>query len=453
MKKLTIILALLLAILIPTSGAMATTLTYLDISPRDARETYYKDMFAAYTAANPDVTIEYESVPWAEAYSKVVVLGAANDLPDLFNLYPSWTTEFNEGGWVVPLDEYIASSGILDTLLPNAVVPLEKQKDDFGGIYGMFAGMTMSCIYVRSDWIKEELGVDYTDLLEGWTWDRYIQLVYELTNAEKNRYGISFRGGFGGVDRVMEYMGTMRAEPWHLWENTDNPETLDYLVDTAEDAELMTKYVSMYWDGCAPTDSINWGFAEMVDAFAGGLTGTLFNDMEVVATLLASDLTTEQWGVLPVPSTTDGKIFQGLVGDSYQYAISAHSENPDAAWDVMQFMLNDENVIEYCKMMTLFPIVKGGENDEFFSAEGPLAGFLYQLNYPELWQGESIYGPADVTQIRLYDGTSELQKVLAKSMSVEDWLKFFDDGVTEITKEYITENPDAPFGKIAPFGE
>lgn len=450
-----LVLTLLVSCMAITSGAAfadeeQVTLTFLDISPRDARQAYFEKVFADYTAQkNANVTIEYESVPWADAYNKVVVLGSAEDLPDLVNMYPSWTNEFIMSDWIVPLDSYIEASGITDTFVGSMKAIFAQNRDDYGAVYSIPDGLTTSCIYVRSDWIKDTLGIDYTELQADWTWDRYIQLVYELTDPEKNRYGISFRGGFGGVDRVTEYINAMHSDHGIMWANTDNLDELEYLMDTEENAELMTKYVSMYWDGCAPEDSINWGFAEMVDAFCGGLTGTLFNDMEVVASLLASDLTTDQWGVLPVPSDENGVIYASVNGNSYQYSISNFTEYKDQVWDVIAWLFEGTNNADYCKEMTLFPVSQSATSDEFFGEKGPMAGFLYQINYDKLSTSQSQYGPADVTQVRLYDGTSELQKVLAKTITVEDWLSWFDEQITEVTEEYLSD-PDVNknFGEV-----
>lgn len=457
-----LVLALLVTCLAAVSMAAAdgekVNLTFLDISPREERKTYFTDVFARYNAEkDANVTIEYEEVPWADAYSKMVILGSSGDLPDLINMYPSWVSEFKMSDWIVPLDSYIEESGIMDTFVASMGPIMKEQADDNGGLYFIPDGLTTSCIYVRADWIKEKLGIDYIELLDDWTWERYIQLVYELTDPEQNRYGISFRGGFGGVDRVTEYLRAYREEPGVMWANLDidNIDGIDYLYDTEEDVKLMTDFVSMYWDGCAPVDSINWGFVEMVDGFCGGLTGTLFNDMEVVASILASDLTEDQWGVLPVPAAKDGRIFQGVSGNSYCYSISNQTDYKDQVWDVITYLFEGNNNADYCKAMTLFPLSNSAADDPFFGEEGPMAGFLYEMNYPLLSKGQGNYGPADVTQTRLYDGTGELQKVLAKTITVEEFLKWFDDEITATTKEYLEDYPEAieNFGKVELYSE
>ncbi|MBR0464870.1 MAG: extracellular solute-binding protein [Clostridia bacterium] len=467
MKKL---VSLVLAVaLIMTAMAMVSvagasgekiTLTFLDISPREARATYYNDVFARYTAEkNPNVTIEYEEVPWDDAHTKVVTMAATNDLPDLLNCSPGWITEFKDSDWIASLDDYVADSGITDTFVGSMKTIFDKQVEDYGHIYIIPDGLTTSCIYVRADWIKETLGIEYTELIdEGWTWERYLQLCHELTDPEKGRYGISFRGGMGSVDRITEYMMAMRSEPGVMWANTDNMDELDYLYNTEEDVTLLNEYLSLYWDGCAPTDAVNWAFVEMVDNFCGGLTGTLFNDMEVVASILASDLTEDQWGVLPVPSAMDGRIFMGVNGNTYSYAISNQTEYKDEAWDVLSYLYEGTNNADYCKIMTLFPLSLSATEDPFFGEDGPMAGFLYEINSPDLWKAESTYGPSpEVTQIDLYDGTAELQKVLLKQESVEDFLAWYDDHITEATKTYFEENPeqlervDQIFGKVEPY--
>ena len=470
MKKrllsLLVVMALLIGVFAAASVASASgekvTLSFMDISPREARAKYFTDIFARYTAEkNPNVTIEYEETPWDDAHTKVVTLAATGNLPDLLNCSPGWIVEFKDSDWILPLDDYVAESGILDTFVSSMKTIWDKQVEDYGHIYIVPDGLTTSCIYVRADWIKEKLGIEYTELIDqGWTWERYIQLCHELTDPEQGRYGISFRGGMGSVDRITEYMMGMRAEPGVMWSGVENGniDNLDYLYNTEEDVELLNQYLSLYWDGCAPTDAVNWAFVEMVDNFCGGLTGTLFNDMEVVASILASDLTEDQWGVLPVPSAMDGRIFMGVNGNTYSYAISNQTEYKDEAWDVLSFLFEGTNNADYCKIMTLFPLSKSATEDPFFSEEGPMAGFLYEINSPDLWKGQSTYGPSpEVTQIDLYDGTAELQKVLLKQQSVEDFLAWYDDHITEATKTYFEDNPEqlerveTIFGKVEPY--
>ena len=458
MKKF---LILLLALTLVCSGlaivpAGATeekvALSFLDISPRADRSNYYQEVFKRYTEeVNPNVTIAYDEVPWADSYSKVMVLGSSNDLPDLLNVYSAWIPDLRTAGWIIPLDEYIEKSGIKDEFTSATMITLQDEIDAYGAIYYLPDGISTNGIYVRKDWIQEMLGIDYMDLMEDWTWERYFQLCHELTDPEKNRYGISFRGGMNGVDRVTEFLVSAHDPIGEMWANTDDLDNLDYLLDTPQDAELLKEFVGLYWDKCSPEDSINWGFVEMVDAFAGGLTGTLRNDMEVVATLLASDLTTDQWGVLPTPFAADGVSYTYL-GAIYQYGISGQTEYPDQTWDVIMWLLDGSNNAEYCKIMTEFPVVKSASDDPFFSEDGPMAGFYYIMNEAKLGFAQSTYGPGDTTQVRSVDGTAMLQKVLAKEMTVEEWLTWFDDSITEITKAYLEDYPDmAHFGEVKIF--
>ena len=135
-----LVLALLVTCLAAVSMAAAdgekVNLTFLDISPREERKTYFTDVFARYNAEkDANVTIEYEEVPWADAYSKMVILGSSGDLPDLINMYPSLVSEFKMSDWIVPLDSYIEESGIMDTFVASMGPIMKEQADDNGGLY------------------------------------------------------------------------------------------------------------------------------------------------------------------------------------------------------------------------------------------------------------------------------------------------------------------------------
>lgn len=129
------------------------------------------------------------------------------------------------------------------------------------------------------------------------------------------------------------------------------------MIKSDECLEAFKKWTGLYLNGYAPEDAINWGFTEMVDNFIGGLTGTLMNDSEVAATCL-ENMSDDQWMVMPVPkSEKDGKLYN-LINGSYSLSISSNSENPDAAWKLIEFLNRTDNSSEYCRLSGLIPIKK-----------------------------------------------------------------------------------------------
>ena len=418
-------------------------LTFLDFVPSPQREDYFTKMMDGYTSERPYISMEYGSVPYEEAVAKLTTLAAAQDLPDVVNFHSSVKWQFAPSGWLVPLDKYIdAESGYKDSFVEAvARFQWDEETNGLGAIYAMPDGIMTNGIFIRKDWV-EEAGLDLQELRADWTWETYIDTVYKLTDVENGRYGISYRGGSAAFDRIQQYLVAntggydFDAEGNCLWY-------------TPENVERVQTFIDMYLDGCAPKDSVNWGFAEMVDNFTGGLTATLNNDVEVVATCLER-LEDDQWTVMPLPkSSIDGNI-PTYAGSAYNYGISAFSDNPDDAWGFIEFISRPDNNVEYCKLLTMMPIRKNVD-DPFFGEDGPVYGFMTQLQDPGFTQQPAYGQYLDVATFR-ENAHVEWQKVLMGERTVDEVLKEYDEEITEIAKKWLADNPDKELGKLLTFG-
>ncbi len=412
-----------------SQGQLKGEISFMDVSPRPEREEFFKKMIEEFNKKYPDIEVDYQTVPWDDAATKLTNMGAAKQLPDVINIYFGWIPQFTAAEWMIPLDTYLEKAGIKDKFSAFTTgYYWAEQTDLYGHIYSIPDGVMSGGIFVRKDWM-EELNIE----LDTWTWDDYFQLVEALTDESKNRYGCSYRGARGAFDRIREYLVSFTEG--HMYDEEGN-----CLLYSSDMVEEFIKFTDVYMNGYAPKDSINWSFTEMVDNFTGGLTGTLNNDTEVVA-ICQERMEDDQWTVLPLPaSTKDGKTY-GSAGVSYGYAISSFSKYPDAAWAFIEFLSRPENNAEYCKVMTLIPVRTDIEDDPFFSEEGPMAGFIKQLNDPNFVVMAS-YGPFDYTDIHQGMLHSEVQLYLQGKQTADEALKKITDELTKRMKAYLEEHPD-----------
>lgn len=407
----------------------ATSLRFLDVSPRPERQKYFEDVFKKFEEET-GIKVAYESVPWDDAANKITVMGASGQLPDVMNVYCGWLGQFVPAGWIMPLDEYVEPVKDEYTDLVNNIL-WKTELDSYGHHYTVPDGVMVKGIYYRKDWAKEKgLSID-----EDWTYDDYFQLIADLYDKDKGRYGNSFRGARGGFDVVLGYLQSFTGG--RTYDDEGN-----CLINSPECLEAFIKFTDVYKNGYVPQESINWGFVEMVDNFAGGLTGTIWNDSEVAATLL-QNMQPEQWGVLPMPiSSVDPNLRLNLVNSSYAYGISGNCENPDAAWQLIEFLARPENNIEYCKTTGLIPIKKDVGDDPLYGEDGPYAEFVKQLKDPKV-AVPPIYGPMDTTDMHQGMLHEEVQKYLLGEQSAEDVLNNIANELTKRMKKYLAENPDA----------
>jgi multiple sugar transport system substrate-binding protein len=437
MKKFGITILLVLAAFSLTFASGGSqrggTLRFIDISPSPARQAYYQKTFDAFKAET-GTSVSYESVPWDDAANKLTVLGASNSLPDVMTLWEGWLGQYTQADWVVPLEKYIA--GIENTYTEVVTKKLwPKQKSLYGAIYTVPDGLMVKGIYYRKDWARQA-GLNL-DPSKGWTYDEYFDVVHKLTDPSQHRFGVSYRGARGAFDPIQVYLTGFTGG--RFYDDQGN-----VLINTPETLAALTKWTQLYLDGCAPKDAVNWGFTELVDNFTGGLTGTLLNDSEVAATCQTS-MQPEQWGVMPMPRSKDGKIYN-QINSPYSYGLSTHGKTPDVAWKLIDYLNRPANNIEYCKMGGLIPIKVDVAGDPTYGENGPYSAFVKQLNDPNTVIPAS-YGPFNYTDLHQGMFHEEVQKHLLGQQSAKAALDNISNELQTRMKKYLADNPGSSVEK------
>ncbi|MGI6008206.1 MAG: ABC transporter substrate-binding protein [Ruminococcus sp.] len=406
------------------------SLRFLDTSPSDVRQAYFEDIFQQ-IKEDLGIEITYESTPLEDAANKIMVMATSNSMPDIVTTQDNWLGQFTSSEWILPLDEYL--EGKEDQFADTVTnIVWANQKEMYGHIYTVPDGMMVKGIFIRKDWC-EAAGIDIENLKD-WDYDDYFEVIEKLTNADEKHYGMTYRGTRGAFDVMMVYLQGFTGGRTYDEEG-------NCLLNSEECLEAFEKFTSMYKEGYAPEESINWGFVEMVDNFCGGLTGTLNNDSEVVISCQNS-MEDDQWTVLPIPkSTKDGKIYN-TVNAPYSYTISKDCENQEAAWQVIEYLSQPENNIEYCKQVGMIPVMKEVGDDPLYGEDGIYAAFVEQLNDPDLVVPTG-YGPFDSTDLQQGPLYEEIQKYLLDEQDAKTALDNICGMLEERMKTYLDENEGA----------
>ncbi|MDO4547315.1 MAG: sugar ABC transporter substrate-binding protein [Clostridia bacterium] len=430
-KLMGLLLALILTLSLFTgmaASAEAVQLRFIDVSPSPVRQEYFETTFAKFQEET-GISVVYESVPWDDAANRLTVLGASGQLPDVMTTWAGWLGQFTAAGWVIPLTDYIADTQ--DEYADTVTKLVWKGENElYGETYPVPDGVMVKGVFVRKDWAAEA-GLEL-DPAKGWTYSEYFDAVYALTDPDQNHYGTSFRGARGAFDPLYVYLQSFTGGVAYADDGTA-------LFDTDEGVAAFERWCALYLDGCAPRDSINWGFIEMVDNFTGGLTGTLINDSEVAATCIAN-MTDDQWMVMPMPrSDVDGKIYN-TVNSPYAYSISSHSQHPDEAWQLIEYMTRPDINIEYCKLTGLIPIKKAVGDDPLYGPDGYYAAFVQQLNDPDMVV-PCAFGPFNYTDMHQSTMHEEMQRYLLGEQDAYTSLHNISDELEARMIAYLADNP------------
>lgn len=405
------------------SSGKKEKITYLDPLPSPERTALMQDFIKQFQTKNPNIEVEYTSVPWDDANKKWMALGAAKQLPDVISIDDTSLVAMSAAGYIENLQPYYDKWDQVGNLTEAFKQARNKYQDK---VYSIPDGFLLQGLFIRSDWFKESNLPEKID-----TWDDYFKLSQQLTDASKSRYGISFRGGANGVLRAMEYV--MAATHSESWFDKDGKS----ILYKPEAQAAFKKFYDIYLNGNSPKESINWGFNEMVQGFLNGQTAILNQTPEVIITA-QKNMKEGTWNVVPMPKSDDGKryIFWGYTA---AYAMAANSEHKDAAWKFIQFLSSPEINLQYSIKNSSIPIYKDNLKDPFFS-KGPIAGYAGAMADSNIvFAGP----PSHLTKLGQFSGTfavQETQKYLSKTQSFEDTIKHLADFLTKEQQDYLKNN-------------
>ena len=413
------------------NGGETVQIRFMDVIPNPARTELFHELIDTFNQTNGRIQVTLESSPWDQAHQNLVILGATNNMPDVFYMHTSWFAEFVHAEWVHNIQEFYDNFIYKDQLLPFVTEVLIEydQVTARGGVFGMPKGLTTHGMYVRVDWV-EEAGLTLEDLE---TWEGIFEAAEAMTNPELGRFGFTFRGGrLGGEQMGMFVMSELGGRLFD--ENGVS------VLNTPEAIDAIRRFTNLYKDGFSPADSVNWGFPETVQAFTSGVTGILNQTTGTVA--VAKERMEEgTWTVLPFPRARNGNIYGKA--DAFLLALGADGQHPAEAFEFVTFLLSPENNFAYGRVNSYIPVIQGADEDPFFS-EGVFAGFFRSMTDPNFVR-QPFYGYfPEVSEFMeiIYD--SEPQRVLLGQQTVEEFADLIANWLTEHQQAFMAENPDVP---------
>jgi multiple sugar transport system substrate-binding protein len=249
--------------------------------------------------------------------------------PDVLQLDVIWTPEFAAAEWVLPLDPFEPQ---VSDFVPAAIAANRWN----GSLYALPWFIDVGMLYWRTD-LNKAPPADFAELRAqaarrslpaGLVWQgaRYEGLVTVF---------LEYLGGFGG--RILDQDGRV-------------------VVD-AEAAVRALEYMhdSIHADGTVPMDVLAWQEEQTRFAFQNGRAMFMRNWPYAVALLRdpAQSKVAGRFAVAPMPAGPAGPSTAALGGS--QLAINARSDQPEAAYALVEYLLEPEQMLERARGVGQYP--------------------------------------------------------------------------------------------------
>ncbi|KAF4410269.1 MULTISPECIES: ABC transporter substrate-binding protein [Streptomyces] len=289
----------------------------------DRRAATTRSVLADFEKANPDITVETETSDFNAYFDKLATETAANDAPDVMTLGGAYPREYSDRGALLDLAE--VSQQLDLSKFPEAT--LDSAKFD-GTLYGVPTGGNAISMIVNPA-VFEAAGVELPDT-GSWTWEEFVSLAGEI--SEK-----SPKGTVGYEPRVNDTLGVYAAQ--RGTPIFDEKGELGVSAATVEDYFALEK--SLLANKGMPS-------AEVVQEVSTVTPEqTLMGRGRAAMTITYSNLlgaytqaSGEELKLVHIPGEHQYERPGTTVLPSQYYAISARSQHPEAAAELLSHLVN-----------------------------------------------------------------------------------------------------------------
>ena len=303
-----------------SDGKLNLTFQIWDVAQKAGMEA----MCAAYTAKNPNVTIEVQVTSWNEYWTKLEAAATSGKMPDIFWMHTNELLKYADNGMLADCSDIVDTSKFSEVSLSNAsgsdgtLYAVPKDKDTVGLVYNkeMF----------------DAAGVSYPD--ESWTWD-------DLTDASQKIYDATGKYGYMAYgDDQLGYWNFVYQNGGYIL----NEDKTQAGFTQPATAEAMKFYIGLQQYDWCPDQNY---FAETAPGTAFfSEKGAMFfeGDWNILAELQNYPEMQGKWDVAvlpkaPNPVNGDGR---ATISNGLSYATAANNKNLDTVKDVLKFFGSEE---------------------------------------------------------------------------------------------------------------
>ncbi len=337
------------------SSATAETLRFTVWSGSPAHLGMLDGFAETFRETHPDVTVEFETIPFSDYVQKVTLQRAGGDTPDLGWVVEASAPAFIDAGVLVDLRPALENTdGFNLGDFAEGAMGLWQSGDS---VYGVPFSTSPFVIYYNKS-LFDAAGVPTpSELAESgdWTWAKLGEVAKSVAEKSDGVWGFEPNNGANAyaVNLMSQIMPLIRSHGGYAWRDGVCG------FDSEGSIAAMTLYHGMMFNDRSVVPP-----GEQGDFFTGQAATTL-NQMSRVSKL--TDATFE-WGIAPLPAGPEKTAF--TVGQA-ALGVFTGGKNIELATEFLAHVANQENV---ATMSEFFPPARKEvlNSDEFISGHNVL---------------------------------------------------------------------------------
>ncbi|WP_210593261.1 sugar ABC transporter substrate-binding protein [Streptomyces sp. GESEQ-35] len=372
------------------------------------RTDIWKEIIADFEKANPDIDVEYVGIASTEYQSKVDTALQGGGLPDVGGVGAAMLAGFSAQGALDPLDDRLAKSSLNGKLNEDMVESLKAAGGRDDTLYSIPTSANNGVLYYRTDLFKG------AGLEEPLTWEAFYKAAEKLTDAGKNEFGYTIRGGAGSIAQALDAMYGQSGIT-SFWDASGEKTT----VNDPKNVAGLEKYAALF-KKVTPAADLNNDFTKMVAQWDSGTIGMLNHNLGSYQDHVKA-LGVDKFRGIPQPMGSAGERVQ-VSNPVDGLGLFKSSKNKDAAWKFIEFASSHEENSKFNKSAGQVPANTDAAKDSWISEAEPTKLAAQALSDGSTSIVQLPYYLPDWNTISKADNEPNFQKVLLGDMSAKDFL-------------------------------
>jgi multiple sugar transport system substrate-binding protein len=396
------------------------TITFWDNNGGPDRTPLWQSLIADFQKANPNITVKYVGIPSASVQQKYDTAIAGGGTPDVGGATTSYLGGLVAQKALEPLDDRVSQAGLDSKLVPSFVDTVRKVSTD-GKLYEVPTSGNLDVLWYRKDLFAA------ADLEPPATWDDFFSAVPKLTDAPKNQYGFTIRGGAGAIFQLLTDMYSYSGVT-SFFDQADKS-----TINDPRNVELIQKVAALYKKN-TPSADVNNDFTKMVAQFGGGSIAVMHHNLGSTSNNVKA-LGAAKVAAAPLPVATNGvrtivpNPVDGLV-------VFKASEHKDAAWKFVEFISQKSSNSTWNKTVGQIPANSEVSGESWLQEQQPVRDALKAINEPGTVTVQAPYYLPEFSAITKTEMGPLFQKVLLGTMTAQEFADTFADKMTEAQAKY-----------------